>query len=49
MTDKELIQAMADAMWGLLVVMAGISDDPETAKQNARNLIAQAKEHTKNG
>ncbi|MDR6768643.1 hypothetical protein J2W88_003947 [Acidovorax delafieldii] len=44
MTNEQLLQAMADAMRDLMVVIAGISDNKDEAIAAARDLIAQAKE-----
>ena len=46
MNDQELIQAMADAIRDLLVVVAGISADKEEAIASARELVQAAKERT---
>lgn len=42
MTNEQLINAMADAMRDLFVVIAGISNNKDEALATARDLIAQA-------
>ncbi|MDB5887043.1 MAG: hypothetical protein JWR74_3214 [Polaromonas sp.] len=42
--NKELIKAMADNMRDLLTVAAGISHDPKAIADEARKLIAQARQ-----
>lgn len=44
MSNEQLIQAMADAMRDLFVVIAGISDNKDEALAAAAALVAEAKE-----
>ena len=44
--NTPLIQELVDALQGMLIVQAGISDDPKAALDAARAVLAKAREVT---